>query len=302
MRLLVLLMAPCVALTVALAQAPPREPVREGPVERLMLDDGLDTDAATWAPAEAVLTVDKKHAKHGDTALRLHIDVNWETGEKNYPIGWPRMYRNWPQAAQDWTRYDYLEFSIFTEASRPKLPFNPLGLILKGEKGRSVLTRELSELRPGEWTDFRVPLVGVPDLPTMTGAGFYISESNYKHGDVLDFWIDNISLVRIVEPTAAGTVLPEQVIAADAGYLPLNLNLMGVAPDQKVDVVWQLRAGRASAATGKLAAGRGLSRVYLSLPPAGLTPGGYELALKTGSETLAFPLKVVGSAWQEVSR
>jgi hypothetical protein len=95
MRLLVLLMAPCLALTAVLAQAPVREPVREGPIERLMLDDGLDTDAALWVPAEAVLTVDNKHAKHGDTSLRLHIDVNWETGETNYPIGWPRMYRNW---------------------------------------------------------------------------------------------------------------------------------------------------------------------------------------------------------------
>jgi len=302
MRLLVLLMAPCLALTAVLAQPPVREPVREGPLERLMLDDGLDTDATLWAPAEAVLTVDPKHAKHGDTSLRLHIDVNWETGEKNYPIGWPRMYRDWPQTPQDWSRYDYLDFSIFTESSRPKLPDNPLGLIVKGEKGRKVITRELSELRPGEWTDFRLPLAGVPDLPTMTGFGFYISESNYKHGDVLDFWIDNISLVRFAEPTAAGTVLPEKVMAGDAGYLPLDVNIMGVAPDQTADVVWQLRTGGNSAATGKLSAGRGVTRMYLSLPPAGLKPGDYELALKTGGEALAFPLKVVRSAWQEASK
>ncbi|MBU0607919.1 MAG: hypothetical protein KKI08_08515 [Armatimonadetes bacterium] len=302
MRWLVLLVAPCLALTAVLAQPPVREPVREGNIERMMLDDGLDTDAAVWAPAEAVLTVDPKHARHGPTSLRLHIDVNWETGEKNYPIGWPRMYRDWPQEQRDWTRYDYLDFSIFTETSRPKLPDNPLGLIVKGEQGRKVVTRELTELRPGEWTDYRLPLAGTPDLGTITGVGFYISESNYKHGDVLDFWIDNMSLVRVAEPTAAGTVLLEKVIAGDAGYLPLDLNVMGVAPEAKADLVWQLRTGRNSAATGKLSAGRGLTRMYLPLPPGGLKPGDYELALKAGSETLAFPLKVVRSAWQEASK
>jgi hypothetical protein len=302
MRLLVCLLAPCLALTIACAQPPVRDPVREGSLERLVLDDGADTDAALWAPAEAVLTVDKKHAKRGDAALRLHIDVNWETGEKNYPVGWPRMYRNWPDKPQDWTKYDYLDFSIFTESSRPKLPINPLGFILKGEKGRNILTRELTELRPGEWTDYRLPLAALPDLPTITGFGFYISESNYKHGDVLDFWIDNISLVRVAEPTAAGSALPEKCLAGDAGYLPLNLSLMGVAPDQRLDVVWQLRRGDASFATGKLTAGRGLTRVYLAPLSLYLKPGDYELALKVGNETLAYPLKVVRSAWQEASK
>jgi len=302
MRVLVLLLTPCLALTVVFAQPPPRVPTREGPVERLILDDGQDTDAAAWSPAEAVLTVDKKHVKHGDTALRLHIDVNWETGEKNYPVGWPRMYRNWPEKQQDWRNYDYLDFSIFTESSRTKLPTNPLGFILKGEKGRSVLTRELSELRPGEWTDYRIPLANMPDLATMTGGGFYISESNYKHGDVLDFWIDNISLVRVAEPTAAGTTLPEKAIVGDAAYVPLDLSLMGVPKDQKIDVLWQLRTGGYSVTSGKLSGGRGRSRVYLTLPGAGLKPGDYELGLKTGSENLAYPLKVVRSAWQEASK
>ena len=302
MRLTVILLAAGLALSVAVAQAPIREPIREGNAERLMLDDGAAADAATWVPAEAAVAVDKKHVKSGDTALRFHIDVNWETGEKAYPVGWPRMYRNWPETVRDWSQYDYLDFSIYVESSRTSLPPNPMGLILKGANNQGVLTRPLSELRLGEWTDYRLPLADIPGRNAMTGIQFYISESDYKHGDVLDFWIDNISLVRYLEPSARSTVLPEAVVSADAAYLPLDLLLMGVPDGKKAELQWQLKLAGGSAAAGALSAGRGRTRVYLSLPPRGLVAGSYELALKAGSETLTFPLRVVPSPWQEASK
>lgn len=302
MRLFAVILTVAWALTAAVAQPPALQPVREGNIERLVLDDGLDTDAATWSPAEAVVTVDNKHARRGDTSLRFHIDVNWETGQKDYPVGWPRMYRWWPEGAQDWSTYDYLDFSIYTEASRPTLPTNPLGLILKGANRQNIMTRELTELRPGAWTDYRLPLADILGYETMTGVQFYISESNYRHGDVLDFWIDNMSIVRLLEPSASSTVLPEKVIAGDAGYLPLDLHLMGVAPGQTADVIWQIKSGASTVATGKVIGERGKRRAYLALPVTGLKAGDHELSLKTGSENLTFPFRVVASAWQEASK
>lgn len=302
MRFMVVVGAVMLTAVVAVAQPPVREPIREGKVERLVLDDGTDADAATWVPSEAAVAVDKKHAKRGDTALRMHIDVNWETGEKAYPVGWPRMYRDWPEAVQNWSSWDYLDFSIFVESSRASLPVNPMGLILKGANKQSILTRPLSELRLGEWTDYRLPLADILGSGTMTGLQVYISESDYKHGDVLDFWIDNISLARYSEPSAASTTLPEHAIAGDAAYLPVDLHLMGVPPDKKADVLWQIKSDGKSAAAGKLSAARGKTRLYLSLPPQGLQAGEYELLIKTGSEALAFPFRAVPSPWQEVSR
>lgn len=301
MRFLLCLLIIIVIFGVSYAQPTVIQPVREGNMERLVLDDGVEAEAAAWAVAEATVTVDKKHARRGDTALRFHIEVNWETGEKNYPIGWPRMSRDWPEAVQNWRAYDFLEFSIFAESSRPQLPNEPLGLILKGAQKQNIFTRSLSELRLGEWTDYRIPLADIIGAETMTGIQFYISESNYKHGDVLDFWIDHISLVRYVEPSLASSCVPERALFADAGYVAVDLSVLGLIEDQQAEISWELRLRGRSVAAGKLKSSRGKSRVYVPLP-LNLEAGNYELGLKIGQEALFFPVKLIFSPWQEAAK
>lgn len=288
--------------TAALAQAPVREPVREGNLERLMLDDGIDADAATWTPAEVVVTVDNKRAKSGTTSLRLHIDVNWSTGEKAYPIGWPRMNRKWPEAVQDWSQYDYFEFSIYTESSRTKLPPVPMGMTLYDKTGKKTYTRSMSDLQLGQWVDYRLPIAELTRSIPCTGIQFYISESDYKDGDVLDFWIDNISLTRYTTPTVAASALPERTVTAGGKYLIADLNLMGVREGQTGEVNWQIGAGK-TALTGKLTALAGKYRYYLPLPDKGLSPGAYDVTFKCGAETpTPYRIVVVPSPWQEASK
>ena len=295
--------------TVALAQAPAREPVREGNIERLVLDDGADVDAAAWTPAEATVNVDKKHVKHGDTALRFHVDVNWSTGEKAYPIGWPRMNRKWPEAVQDWSQYDFFEFSVFVESSRKTLPKTPMGMTLYDQTGKKNYSRSLTDLQLGQWTDYRIPVAELKRSLPCTGMQVHISESEYKDGDVLDFWIDNISLTRYLQPTLTASTLPEQTITSASRYLMADLNLMGVKPGQSAAVTWQAAisgegtAPRKIAATGKLTAQAGKQRYYLTLPSQGLLPGAYEVTFKTGTEgPKPFSLIVVPSPWQEGSK
>jgi hypothetical protein len=305
MRNLLTVLGLGLALTAARAQEKPPlpQPVKEGNLERLILDDGTEQDAATWSPAEATVAVDKQHARHGETALRLHIAVDWKTGEPNYPIGWPRTNRHFPEGLQDWSSWDYLEFSVYTQATRDKLPPVPLGLGIYGAGDRSDYDRELTELKLGQWTDYRLPLSALPSLNPRTGLQFWISESNYRDGDVLDFWIDRISLVRYVGPTLTASHLAEQAVFADSRYLLLGLDMMGVKPGQTAVVTWALTRDGRTAAQGQLAAGRGSSRVALPLPGRGLAPGEYELALKCQGETPApFRVKVASSPWQEGSK
>lgn len=288
-----------ISSSVCLAQ----EPVREGNLERLMLDDGLETDVKTWSVAEGTVTPDAKHVKHGDTALHFHIDVNWETGEPKYPIGWPRMDKRCPAAQQDWTAYDYLEFSIFAESSRSTLPVTPLGLILSPREGKTNYNRNLGELKLGQWVDIRIPVNDLPMAAQCAGIKFYISESNYKHGDVLDFWIDNISLTRYTEPTVSASRLMESVVMSDVRYVSVDVAMMGVPPGDTAEVTWQLAASGKVAASGKFAAGRGKNTFRLSLPVAGLPPGNYELSLKCkGSGPPPFPARVVASPWKEETK
>jgi hypothetical protein len=130
----------------------------------------------------------------------------------------------------------------------------------------------------------------------------YISESDYKDGDVLDFWIDNASLTRYTAPTVAASGLPEKTITGGTRYLMADLNLMGVREGQTGDVTWQIGTGK-TALTGKVTALAGKHRYYLALPDKGLAPGGYDVTFKCGSETpTPFRIVVVPSPWQEASK
>lgn len=277
-----------------------REAVHEGALERLVLDDGEAAEAASWVAAEATVTADSKHVKRGGSALRFHIDVNWETGEPKYPIGWPRIDRRWSQPMQDWSSYDYLEFAIYTGSSRTALPVTPLGLILSAKEGKSLFSRSLTELRLGQWTDFRIPLADVPGCSSCAAIKFYISESNYKHGDSLDFWIDNLSLTRYVEPTVTASHLAEGAVMCDAKYLTMEVAMMGIRSGEKAEVTWQIASVGKVAASGKVEAPRGKNTFRLPLPSAGLPAGSYAVRLLCkGTSSPAFQLRVVPSPWQE---
>ncbi|NPV45395.1 MAG: hypothetical protein HPY69_00445 [Armatimonadetes bacterium] len=299
----------CIAVTAlalvvgvaAAQQSPPVAPViREGNLERLILDDGLDTDAAQWRPAEARVSISTKQARRGPTSLQFHVEVDWSTGEPQYPIGWPRMQRSFPEPVRDWSGWDYLEFSIYVESSRDKLPATPMGVGLYGAGSRADYSRSLTELQLGKWTDYRLPLADLPGVNPRSGIQFHISESNYRDGDELDFWIDNICLVRYVEPTLAASRLVEQAIYADSRYLLVDLDLMGVKQEAKAEVTWALSRNGTVAAEGRLDMGPGRSRVALPLPSAGLAAGEYELALRCrGDSPAPFALKVARSPWQE---
>jgi len=268
-----------------------------------VLDDGLDTDAAQWRADEARVGISTAQARRGTTSLQFHVDVDWSTGEPEYPVGWPRMQRFFPEAVHDWSGWDYLEFSIYVESSRDKLPTVPMGIGLYGTGSRTDYNRSLTELQLGKWTDYRLPLADIPGLNPRLGVQVHIAEANYRDGDELDFWIDNLSLVRYVEPTLAASRLVEQAIYADSAYLLVDLDLMGVKPEAKAEVTWALSRGGKTAAEGKLQAGRGRSQVGLPLPESGLTPGDYELALRCqGDSPAPFALKVVSSPWPEGSR
>lgn len=286
------------ASSALLAQPAVRKPVREGDTERLILDDGTQSDAAAWTVVEATVTADRNHARHGDSALRFHVDVNWETGEKEYPIGWPRMNRNWPETVRNWSGYDYLEFSVFVQSSRKTLPRTPLSMSLYGPSDKTAFSRVLGELQLGQWTNYRIPIADLPKV--CNGIQFFISESDYKHLDMLDFWIDNISLVRYTAPTMSDVRLLEQAITADSRYVKLQLAMLGMKPDAKAEVTWQIGNKGRQVATGKFTVTSGRQTISLLLPAKPLPAGDYDIVLKSNNgNRAALQLLITTSPWQE---
>ena len=114
----------CILISLSPLRAQPAEP----PMEALVLADG--DSGSEWVSAEATMEPDAEHARDG-RAMHFHIDVNHETGQPDYPIGWPRTYLRVPDRLKDWSGWDFIDFWLFADTSREKFPDTPLGAIIR---------------------------------------------------------------------------------------------------------------------------------------------------------------------------
>ncbi|OGV62892.1 MAG: hypothetical protein A2283_24075 [Lentisphaerae bacterium RIFOXYA12_FULL_48_11] len=272
-------------------------------LEKRVIDDGSAESAAKWSAAESTCTSDAKHSKSGSNVLHLHINVDWKAGEKKYPIGWPRMSKQMPKDRQGWSDYDYFQFSVFVESSRTNLPANPLGMSLYLPDRPHTFHKQLSELQIGKWTDFRIPLQEVAGTNLCTGMQFHISESDYKDGDVLDFWIDKVELARYVKPFIAEASLVEQVIMSDSKYLEIEVAMFGMKDKPAANAECLFESGARVVFKGMLPLLQGKRRYHLPLPMGGLGQGGFDVSISYEGRTVkAGSLRVISSPYKGGSR
>ena len=135
---------------------------QQGPppkMERLVLADG--ESGAGWNSSEATMEPSAAHARSG-RALDFHVKVDYNAGEANYPVGWPRTYLDIPPGEQDWSGWDMLQLWIYSDTSREQLPVTAAGLIVRSADGTNI-ERSLTELRKGEWTQITVPISSLSD-------------------------------------------------------------------------------------------------------------------------------------------
>ncbi len=267
----------------------------EPPMERCVLADG--DSQSKWHPAEAAMEPDPQHARAG-RAMRLHIDVDHFAGERAYPIGWPRAYTPIAADRQDWSKWDFLDFWVFTETSREALPGTPLGLIVRSPDKANSFHRPLTELQKGQWTHFRVPVAKLPDPAHCTAVQFAIAESNYAHGDVVDFWIDDLALLRYAEPTLLAVRPQRQVIYADARTLRVEIELTGLEEGENANVDVALRRDGHTVASTTVALPPGITGIVLPIQQA--EPGTCEVqaSVAGASRTLTSPVRVITSPWR----
>lgn len=268
----------------------------EPAMEKLVLADG--ENGAKWNSAEATMEPDATHARSGK-AMRFHVDVNHLTGEPAYPIGWPRTYTSVPAEKQDWSKWDFLDFWVYGDSSRDELPKTPLGLIVRSPDRQTSFHATLTEVKKGEWTHFRFPVAKMPVPSQCTAVQFVVTEADYVHGDVVDFWIDDLALLRYAEPTLLAVRPQRQVIYADAVTLRVEVELTGVDPGETIEVDVALRRGDQTVANATAPLPSGITGVVLPLKAT--EPGPYEVeATVAGSpRTLGAPVRVITSPWED---
>lgn len=294
----------CRALVAAagmvLATALCAQPIAPGAaLERLPLV--AETTSKAWSPAESNLQWSTARAKTGEGSWHWHIAVDHFTGEPKYPIGWPRITR--PIAAgplRDWSAWDFLHAWIYTDTSRAALPRDPVGLGLHTPDRANAFHRSLSTLKKGEWVQVLIPLNEIPRHQDVRQIQFNIAESNYKHGDTLDFFINDLAVIRYAEPTIVHFSAENGVVLADARLVSAALQLSGVKAAETKLVVCELRQQDRVVARSTTQATRGMQRVALPLGQSRVAAGEYQLtACVAGTTRVATAsVRLVESPWK----
>lgn len=253
-----------------------------------------------WSAAECKAQVSTTVTRDAPASLHWQITVDYETGEPQYPIGWPRISRSFPAGPlRDWSEWDYLHCWVFVATPREALPAVPAGLGLHTPDRASAYQRTLTELKAREWVEIKIPIAQIPRHHDVRQIQFHIAELNYRDGDRLDFYLSDLALLRYAAPTILDFAAESAVVFSDARQLPLRLHLAGVAPDARVPVTLELRRSGHASLRRELTATRGVQHLALDLEPAALTPGDWEIRIELAGQTSASTarVRVVASPW-----
>jgi hypothetical protein len=219
-----------VAKTASSKPAEPPSPyetaAKAGTLERF--DLGKDFKAWRNGTAEGKVTFPEEAKRSPDKpAMRwtVVIDYKHDGGEGGrYPIGWPRISRDFKPGELDMSQYDTLEFWIRIDSDRDEVADDrtPIGVTVSSQGMEKTLYEAPADL--GGQQHVWIPLrLAVKDLIASANAGLdpwktisriqiFLSEDNYRDGTRLVFDIGEASLVRLTSPVIGGTDAPDHLL------------------------------------------------------------------------------------------
>ena len=244
-------------------------------VEFSKLDDFEDISA--WnegdpdkdlAAKDAVVTTTSEFVKEGKQAIAFMIRVNWDKRPKEkYARGWPMMRRAFSEPA-DWSSYDYVDFWLYakTDLSLRQSTVLRVGFSWQDMKERPPW-HTIEGIQPNQWQRVRVPLTMQADWSRITGVSFYVAEGWYQHGDKVDFFVDDMRLVRRTIPVISSSSVTART-SRRGRALGVRLKIAGPIEGARV----RCRVAETSLElTQAIKAKEG----DLTVPTPGLKPGGH---------------------------
>jgi hypothetical protein len=114
----------------------------------------------------------------------------------------------------------------------------------------------------------------------------------------VDFWIDDLVLLRYAEPTVISADALSRLHYADAPVLRVQVELTGLEEGETAEVLTRLVRGNATLWEGSARLGPGLHTIPLEFSEA--PAGAYELQTQiSGSErVVTAPVRVLSSPWE----
>jgi len=291
-------MTPAALVAASLSKKPTAEP--PSPYEtaaragKLSVSE-LGGDAADWKNGTAEGKVETTEtARHtGKVGLRwtVEIDHKHDGGEGgNYPVGWPRLAREFKPGELDVSQFDALEFWIRVDSNRDEVAddHTRIGLVISSHTKPRGLYSTTTDLGGEQrtWIPLRFPVkqmvavaaAGTEPWRSVSRVQLYLSEHDYAHGTRLIFDVGEVSLLRVAAPVIAGIDAPRHVLLPRK-TVAFGFDLIGTRAvaqgSHTITAVLEGAGGTACAQTSQDSAAS--SWMPLSLPA--LEPGAYTLRL-----------------------
>lgn len=198
------------------------------------------------ATKEGTTFVTRKNIRSGEKALKYKVKIDHKGdggGEKSsYPIGWPRIEMFFPTNSMDMTRYDYLSMWIMVDSDRDEMAddYTHLALTISSwdkKAPRYLYKTELLGAVPQKtWLPILIPIKKIISKQGSSSKAFwknikkmgiFLAEGMYDHGIKLEFYLDDISLIRMKQPAIKSISLSRYVILPEK-YIVANLEIMGL--------------------------------------------------------------------------
>ena len=210
----------------------------------LELMDLGDEEFASWksVSSEGKIQVTEKFKHTGNKSLLFDVTVDHKTdggGENGkYPVGWPRILMSFPANGIDLTKYDYIALWVMVDSERDEVAddFSPFYISIISAKRRGLYGKDIiNEVEQRVWTPVILPIKEMISSPEdeefwrcVTGIQFGISESKYKDGTKIRFYLDNISLIKFKHPVISSIDMPSALLLP-VKEQPLNCAIMGAS-------------------------------------------------------------------------
>lgn len=274
------------------------ELVLEGKQEVLYLD-GLG-NPKRWGPSECTVEASRDLKADGRPTVHVHMPVDHFGGEKKYPIGWPRMYMKLRKPSEtSWDEFERFEFMFYARMSRPKPPPQVATFHILCPDRRKATYHRFRKIELNKWITVSVPIRQIKSLPDLVRLGLNISESNYKHGDKVDFYLGGFRLVRSAEFSVAAMKIRAAVVYRGQPKLRVELHVTGPLARISRGVPFTVRQGKRVLRKETLPVRMGIQTLQIDIGELKLGPGRYSLVAFEGAadRRKAGDFRVVEAPW-----
>ncbi|HEY5480608.1 MAG TPA: hypothetical protein VIL39_03945 [Verrucomicrobiae bacterium] len=221
----VLLAGPVRTKSAVETRSPYETAARLGRLETFDLGGGFVGWKNGTAEGNTEITEAARHVGKAGLRWTVVVDHEHDGGEGgNYPVGWPRLGRDFKSGELDMSQYDTLEFWMRIDSNRDEVAddHTPVGLVISSHGRKKALYEKTLDLGGEQrvWVLLRFPVkpmmaaaeAGTEPWKSISRIQLYISEHDYRHGTRLVFDVGEISLLRLTAPVLAGMDAPHHVL------------------------------------------------------------------------------------------